>query len=474
MISRDPIGRVTASGHDFAEKGYLFQQNLNTVDVHFIYVRMGSIFLTQPLEVYMKLFISVFVFSVSFLFMLSCGTDSTNQYSIKGDPHALIANGCFSQDDKLIIEEYTGEHKNCISFLNQYEEPLKKYLFPGDFINSGIPNYTLTQKTAMLGFFRINQKRIAAKSNEKVELFYQSYLLNEIRLSSDSDQYKNSIEALNDIKRVLSDLPDGRGVKRPASLNVLVFPKKYVDAQQKENERALYDVSSENREFEKNSALQGKYPEAELYDALKRVANIFYIPSNGLIVAVQDLVDGKNYFKTNTSPYDPFQDSFFYLYREGQTKRVIEVLANLRSSSSYDSPYQQLSEYGLAKFFGDVHRKSTDIPALRGVGRWDVGSGSYPNHRFDFRKLYNESANSGYNMHPGDHSGRSSAGCATIRNRASSGYSRDYYVFMSTILQYSFHSNDYLGDDYDQEDPAIAARINLNAVYLKKIINYNN
>lgn len=419
----------------------------------------------------MKLFsLSGILFFICFIFLGSCGIDDSVQYTTSRYQSRHQSNVCFVQDDKLVIKELIDGHKECSAFLQQYEEKLKKYLIPGDFAVTQIPEYSVSQKTAMMVFLKINQKRIAARSNEVVELYLQTYLLNEIHLREDSSEYKNSIAAIEHAKDILSDLPDAVGVKRPEALNVLVFPKKYSEATQKENERVLYDVSSEKREFDKQTVFNGKYLEEDLYDALKRVANIFYVPRNGLIVAVQDMVDGKNNYKIDTSPYSPFRDTFFYLYRDGQRKKVIEVLANLRGG---DSPYQKMGEYGLAKFFGDVHRKGTDIPALRGVGRWDVESGSFPEHKFGFRKLYNEDANSGYNMHPGGYDSLSSAGCATIRNRAKSGYSKDYFVFMGDILQYSFHSNDYLGDDYDQEAPSIAARINLNAVYLKKVITYN-
>lgn len=125
-----------------------------------------------------------------------------------------------------------------------------------------------------------------------------------------------------------------------------------------------------------------------------------------------------------------------------------------------------MSDFGIFKTFADVHISDSSqekMAALRGADEWEVSSGGQANH----------SGRKSFNLHPGGtKESRGSAGCATVMNRAAGGNSRDYFVFMETIQSFAFHSDAIIGDQYDPSNAAVKDRIDLDAVYLKKIIVY--
>ena len=357
---------------------------------------------------------------------------------------------CFTQDKALTIKTEKDEGA-CNSFITAKESAYKDYIETGDYKIPAAAQGGLLERSARLVLFAVNQQRIKQKSNlPLVEYFKQKIP------SADMQLWAN-------VEITLSQGIDENGVRRDVS-SIVPYPQ---SGAMTENARVLFDTPDEKHTFAEGSALAGTYSEAELYDLLKRTANIFFIPRNGIIVTAQDLVDGMSYKKLSSSErskYDPFQDTFFYLYRDGSQKKVVEVLANLRHSSGGSSPYYEISEFGIFFDFADVHisdSSGVSVAALRGHRSWDFSG-----------ETLKSNGRKSYNLHPGGYSSRSSAGCATVRNRSSSGSSRDYLVFMTQVQSFAFHSDKVLGDQYDPNSADVKARAALNGIFIRKIVAY--
>jgi hypothetical protein len=356
--------------------------------------------------------------------------------------------GCLVLDQGWVIAREASESA-CLAAIGAKESQYQSFLETGDYRIAPRSSYSLWQRSAMIVFFEVNRQRIQARSNLRIEDYYAS------RLPAAAQPQARSSWQL--VEQALSTLPDESGVARALPSSLYFMPTSDVP----EHERVLFDTPAETRGFGAGSVLAGSYSEEQLYDRLRSLAHAFRIPQNGMIVVVQDLVDGAPHAK-----FGQYWDTFFYLHREGQRKRVVEVVGNLRTSGASSGPYYTMSEFGLFKDFADVHIYNSDrtsVTALRGARSWEVSSSG----------SLSSTGRKSYNMHPGGRKdARGSAGCATIPNRASSGRSRDYKIFMTTIHSYAFHSNKLLGDSYSSSDAAVAAQIDLNQVFIRKIKVY--
>lgn len=353
---------------------------------------------------------------------------------------------------------------NCSLDLNGREAAYDLYLYPGEFQALPRPLLSSEQRWARVIAFELGNLRIAKKSNKTVISFAKEYFKNTHHYSE--QQLASFDKAWPEVERLLATVQDPEAPLDPHPEMVGMPSETPADGSNPEYSRVLFN-SNELRSFGSGSPLEGRYTEAELYDKLKSISNVPFVPENGLIVAIQDFVDGAPYHGLSAADrgkFDPFQDTFFFLYRERGQKKVVEVLANLRSSGG-SGPYLDLSEYGIAKFFADEHisnQSGKKTSALRGFRAWEFGSQGV-------KRLGLKS----YNMHPGDWKGRSSAGCATVRNRGGeTARNYSYLKYMHAIFSAAFNDAKYIGDKYPS-DPYLEsdlAHINKNAVFMKKII----